>query len=391
MGAGVHRCQYACNACNAAFRLVAVITKRSASGVRRGCVRLVKEAMTEVAKRNVEAQLQAHLCALRAKGPQCAAASTLCAIVTLLLRELSALQQQYTALETRLASLRLRSRTPDHSPHPDLDLGLGLERAPGDAPDDNFIASDELTQPPPPLPEVYISPTPFTPQNGNTALISPAPLAPHSPQTATQSRLKRPRRNSKRPPRTPLNINTLYTQQTPSPPAIPQVRAQLNFDQPTPVSEPPETRSKHHAMEQVQEHRLVHRESEKKLDKQTPTNIQQPTDPPVQHPRATAITGFGTVGQAVRAAHSILHRQRERDTPRVQRPLRGRDRHALNTRSCVECERFFRAEAAAHDNPQLAYQQLLKSACRHRTEYEQPATPENFWQLTFEETATQPP
>ncbi|PXF43697.1 hypothetical protein BWQ96_06527 [Gracilariopsis chorda] len=350
-----------------------------------------RSGMMEAAKRNAVTQLQAHLCALRATAPQCAAASTLSAIVTLLLRELTSLQQQHNALETRLASLCNASRTPDCSPRPDFDVD--------DALDDNFVGSDELTQPPPPLPEAQLSPAPFTPANGNTALISPAPLAPHSPQTANRSRLKRPRRNSRRPPRTPLNMDTLYTQQTPSPPPLPHVRAQLNFDQPTPVSEPPKKQSRNDTNEilamsgsqPIREPAAVHRENETLLHKQTPTNAEQPSDPPVQHPRATAITGFRSVGQAVRAAHSILERQRQRDTPRVQRPLRGRDRNGLDARSCVECERFFRTEAAAHDNPQLVYQQLLKSACRHRTEYEQPATPDNFWQLTFEETATQPP
>lgn len=106
----------------------------------------------------------------------------------------------------------------------------------------------------------------------------------------------------------------------------------------------------------------------------------------------SAFAGFRTAGEAVRAAEDIQAAQRchEIGLP-VQDVVRGKERAALPAHDCPECDPFFRAEAESKPDPEEAYRYLLQNAGRHRCRHKAPATPEGYWDHSFNDTATQPP
>lgn len=71
--------------------------------------------------------------------------------------------------------------------------------------------------------------------------------------------------------------------------------------------------------------------------------------------------------------------------------VRGRDRWALTAQACHECETFFRSEANSRPEDPGWYARMLQKACRHRFKTLPPATPPGYYDLTFDETETQPP
>lgn len=112
--------------------------------------------------------------------------------------------------------------------------------------------------------------------------------------------------------------------------------------------------------------------------------------------RPSVFSGLRTAGAAVRAAEDIQAAQRRSEIGQhVQEVVRGAERAALSAHVCPECETFFRSEAASRSNPDLAYRDLVQAAGRHRCRHKAPATPEDFWKLSFDTTdsadSTQPP
>lgn len=93
----------------------------------------------------------------------------------------------------------------------------------------------------------------------------------------------------------------------------------------------------------------------------------------------------------MRAAAAMQKKAQEKDTPRCKEVVRGEGRVALQAAACPECETFLRKEAEGRDDPEKAYADMVKKACRHRERFLPPDTPEEYWKLTFDETQTQPP
>lgn len=195
---------------------------------------------------------------------------------------------------------------------------------------------------------------PQTPPTPSSALTQPPPTNPAN-QPPPASRLKRPRRSSRR--RERLSLDTLYPLHPP--------RDLAN----TPV----------HAFS---------------------TPLRDLTNAPLQHltntpPPQTPLCKTRipkTPAAAVRLATAIRAEQASRAAPSALKSVvRGAARDALSAKTCPECEQFFRREAAAFPQPALQYERFLKTACKHRAEVLAPDTPPAYWQLTFEDTLTQPP
>ncbi|KAI0567342.1 short-chain dehydrogenase/reductase SDR [Gracilaria domingensis] len=265
------------------------------------------------------------------------------------------------------------------------------DRGSRDGDDDDDEPSFELTQPPPELPAVAAPPP--APRQGapqpnvdGGGVSQPRSRSPATAETGERetgeregsTRLRRKRRRSRRPACTPIaSAQAQSPRQRSGNEPSPLRPQQLNF-QATPVAAPsppppppPPSRSSH-----------AH---------ESPHEQRGSDSIPPQHPGSAGLQGFRTPAAVHRALNQELRRQRLRDTPLVQeRRVRGNDlrRRAV---TCAECERFFRAEAAAHEDPELAYEQLVQSTCRHRRNAQKQSTPDDYWQLTFQETETQAP
>ena len=126
----------------------------------------------------------------------------------------------------------------------------------------------------------------------------------------------------------------------------------------------------------------------------TPTHINYPITP---EPRRVSsnnvdIAGFTNAHEMVNEANRIRRQFLEKQVCAAQETVRGKnERKKLIGFACHECEHFFREEANTRSDPEEAYQQLLNIGCRHRAVKPPPATPPDYWKLTFEETQTQPP
>lgn len=219
-------------------------------------------------------------------------------------------------------------------------------------------SSPDTTQSPPAPRQ---SPNPTTP-----GLLSPAPL--ETPPT----RLKRPRRPSRRrtgtpPPKRPSSLSHRR-----SAPPTPNTPAVISFSTPTQPA-------RHSAPSCIAR--------DKSSAKRSSSPSYYPRTPVVQNP--PAVEGFATPAQAARAAANL--RRRQQSAPRCAGASRDSSRRSLPAVACPECCAFFRQEAAASQDPEAAYERLVNKACRHRYEHPRQSTPEGYWDLSFDETQTQPP
>ncbi|KAI0558649.1 hypothetical protein FGB62_195g016 [Gracilaria domingensis] len=296
------------------------------------------------------------------------AADALESVFHVLVAHVEQLARAQSALRTRLQRL--------------CESGIGSHDG-----DDDDHPSIDLTQPSPQLPTVvapppallHRTPQPIADVGGASQPRSQSPSTAKAGDREGSTRLKRRRRQFRRPALTMIASEQRDSPHEGSGPEPSPLRPQQLDFHATPIAAaaaapppppPPPSRSSH-AHESPQERRC--------------------DSIPPQRADSAVLQGFRTPAAVHRAVNQELRRQRLRDTPLVQeRRGRGNDVR-LRAVACVECEPFFRAEAAAHDDPQLAYERLVQSTCRHRRKEDRQSTPDDVWQLTFEETQTQAP
>jgi len=108
-------------------------------------------------------------------------------------------------------------------------------------------------------------------------------------------------------------------------------------------------------------------------------------------PRGLVFDGFRTPEDVHRAMRMKATEKKQREMGyAAKETVLGKARRALEGYECHECEAWFNAEAAGDENPEERKKQLLKH-CKHRARKPPPATPPDYWKLSFDETQTQPP